>query len=39
MNDAELARKNLIWGFALFGLFLVLLGATVVIAIVYLALD
>ena len=39
MNEAELARKNLVWGLALFGLFLVLLGATVVIAIVYLALD
>ena len=35
----ELARKNLVWGLALFGLFLVLLGATVGIAFVYLALD
>jgi hypothetical protein len=39
MSDDELARKNLIWGLALFGLFLVLLGLTVVIAFVYLALD
>jgi hypothetical protein len=39
MNDAELTRKNLIWGLVLFGLFLVLLGLTVAIAFVYLALD
>jgi hypothetical protein len=39
MSDDELARKNLIWGLTLFGLFLVLLGLTVVIAFVYLALD
>jgi hypothetical protein len=39
MTDAELARKNLIWGLALFGLYLLLLGLTVVIALVYLALD
>ena len=39
MNDAELEGKNLIWGLALFGLFLLLLGLTVVIAFVYLALD
>jgi hypothetical protein len=39
MSDAELARKNLVWGLALFGLFLVLLGLTVAIAFVYLALD
>ena len=39
MNNAELERKNLNWGLALFGLFLLLLGLTVVIALVYLALD
>jgi len=39
MSNAELERKNLIWGLALFGLFLVLLGVTVAIAFVYLALD
>jgi hypothetical protein len=39
MNDSELERKNLIFGLALFGLFLFLLGLTVVIALVYLALD
>jgi hypothetical protein len=39
MNDSELERKNLIFGLALFGLFLLLVGVTVVIAFVYLALD
>lgn len=33
--DAELARKNLMWGFALFGIALVLAGGTVVIALIY----
>jgi hypothetical protein len=35
----ELERKNLLWGLALFGLFLVLLGGTVAVAFIYLALD
>ncbi len=39
MSDAELERKNLRWGLALFGLFLLLLGATVAVAFIYLALD
>jgi hypothetical protein len=39
MNDAEQERKNLMWGLALFGLFLALLGLTVAIAYIYLALD
>ena len=39
MTDPELERKNMILGLALFGLFLVLFGATVVIALIYLALD
>jgi hypothetical protein len=39
MTDPELERKNMILGLALFGLFLLLFGATVVIALVYLALD
>jgi hypothetical protein len=34
-----LARKNLLWGLALFGVFLVLFAATVAFALVYLALD
>jgi hypothetical protein len=37
MNEIELARKNLQWGLALFGLFLVLLGLTVAAAFIYLA--
>ena len=39
MSERELERKNLLWGLALFGLFLVLLGLTVAIAYIYLALD
>jgi hypothetical protein len=39
MNGGELERKNLMWGLALFGLFIVLLGLTVAIAYLYLALD
>jgi hypothetical protein len=35
----ELARKNLRWGWALFGLFIVLFGGTVGVAFVYLWLD
>jgi hypothetical protein len=37
MNEAELGRKNLQWGLALFGLFLLLLGLTVAAAFIYLA--
>ena len=37
--DAELARKNNLWGWALFGVFLLLFGGTFGIALVYLALD
>jgi hypothetical protein len=37
--DAELERKNLIFGLALFGLFLVLFGAVIAVAFVYLAID
>ncbi len=36
---AELARKNNLWGWALFGVFLLLFAGTVGIAFVYLALD
>jgi hypothetical protein len=39
MSEQELERKNLLWGLALFGLFLALLGLTVAIAYIYLALD
>jgi len=37
--DRELARKNLRLGLALFGLFLVLFAGTVIVALVYLAID
>jgi len=39
MSDAELERKNLIFGLALFGLFLLLFGLTVAVALIYLAVD
>ncbi len=35
----ELARKNMAWGFALFGIFLLLFAGTVLVAFVYLWLD
>jgi hypothetical protein len=34
-----LARKNMAWGFALFGVFLLLFAGTVLIAFAYLWLD
>jgi hypothetical protein len=37
--DPELERKNLIFGLALFGLFLVLFGAVIAAAFIYLAVD
>ncbi|MDX6451212.1 MAG: hypothetical protein QOH16_1261 [Gaiellaceae bacterium] len=37
--ERELARKNMLWGWALFGLFCVLFGGTVGVALVYLWLD
>jgi hypothetical protein len=39
LTEAELARKNMLWGWALFGLFLVLFGGTVGVALIYLWLD
>jgi hypothetical protein len=39
MSGADLERKNLRLGLALFGLFLLLFAATVVIALIYLAVD
>jgi hypothetical protein len=39
MSGTELERKNMRLGLALFGLFLLLFGATVAIAFIYLALD
>jgi hypothetical protein len=37
--DRALARKNMQWGWALFGLFWLLFGGTVGVALVYLWLD
>jgi len=37
--DAELARRNVIFGLALFALVLLLYGATILVAYIYLALD
>ena len=38
-RERELAHKNMMWGWALFGLFCVLFGGTVGIAFIYLWLD
>ena len=38
-HDSEAERKNMLLGWALFGLFVLLFGLTVVVALVYLALD
>jgi hypothetical protein len=37
--EAALARRNMIFGLALFGFVVLLFGATVLVAYVYLALD
>lgn len=37
--QAELARRNMLWGWALFGLFVVLFGGTALVALVYLWLS
>jgi hypothetical protein len=37
--EAALARKNLVLGLALFGVFLLLFAGTVVVALIYLAVD
>jgi hypothetical protein len=37
--EAALARKNLLFGLALFAFVLLLFGATILVAYVYLALD
>jgi hypothetical protein len=38
-HDRELERKNLRFGWALFGLFVLLFAGTAVIAVLYLQLD
>jgi hypothetical protein len=37
--DRDLARTNMLWGWALFGVFVLLFGGTVAIALVYLWLS
>ncbi len=37
--DRELQRRNLLWGWALFALFLVLLGGTIAVVFIYLAVS
>jgi hypothetical protein len=37
--EAELARRNMVFGLALFGFVVLLFGATILVAYVYLALD
>ena len=39
MIEREIERKNLLWGWTLFAVFLLLFGGTVLVALVYLALD
>jgi hypothetical protein len=39
MSEHDEERTNLLWGLGLFGLFIALLGLTVAIAYIYLALD
>ena len=36
-TNPELARRNMIWGWSLFALFVVLFGGTVLVALIYLA--
>ena len=39
MLDRETERKNLLWGWALFGLFVLLFLGSIGVAFLYLALD
>jgi len=38
-TDADIARRNLRWGWALFGLFWLLFGGTIAVAYIYLWLS
>ena len=38
-TEAEIARRNLMWGWALFGLFWLLFGGTIGVAYIYLWLS
>jgi hypothetical protein len=37
--NSEVARRNMIWGWALFGLFVLLFGGTVAVVYIYLWLS
>ena len=39
MNDTDLSRKNLRFGWALFGLFVLLFAGTILVALLYGQLD
>ena len=39
MLDREAERKSVLWGWALFALFVVLFGGSIGVALLYLALD
>ena len=39
MHDPETERKNLLWGWGLFVLFLLLFAGTAAVAFIYLAVD
>lgn len=39
MIDRETQRKNVLWGWTMFGVFLLLFGGTVGVALIYLAVD
>jgi len=39
VNDADLARKNLRFGWALFALFWILFAGTILVSILYVQLD
>ncbi|MBA3841985.1 MAG: hypothetical protein H0X39_05090 [Actinobacteria bacterium] len=39
VREREIARKNMVWGWALFGLFWVLFGGTTLVALIYLWYD
>jgi hypothetical protein len=39
MHDPELERRNMIWGWSLFAVFLAIFAGTIAVAFIYLALD
>ena len=39
LNDADLSRRNLRFGWALFGLFVLLFAGTILVALLYVQLD